>query len=55
MAHSKEFLEGYNFCATFGSRSHNPYYSTIQTNENGQKFDDWHEGWNTRFYSEPCE
>jgi hypothetical protein len=45
---SSSFLEGYGACAQFISRHRNPFDPFTHF----QKWTDWHEGWNTRFYGE---
>lgn len=48
---STEFLEGYGACARSISRHHNPF-PQMDGGLRDQRWEDWHEGWNTRFYGE---
>lgn len=45
---STEFLEGYGACDRGISRPHNPFDPLIHAD----RWKEWHEGWNTRFYGE---
>jgi len=55
---SEEFIKGYNACAVGISRPHNPYLAgqpwlwEFPPKNWKQNSDDWHDGWNTRFYGE---
>jgi hypothetical protein len=48
---STEFLEGFGACASFITRTRNPFPRLIDEKLN-PKWVDWYEGWNTRFYGE---
>lgn len=51
---SIEFIEGYLACSRHLSRFRNPYRALVLTQpvQGLQKFQEWHDGWNKRFWNE---